>query len=363
MRITMIDDGIAFDGGAPDARPLGGAEKAFARLAAAFRARGHEVSAFTRADSQMLIQGVAWMPWDAPRPPETDVLLAFRKAVLLGEVAEARHRCLWLWDHPNTLAGEAERAALARHRPTLVFTGETHSRALKTDILPAQVIVPGVADIYRIAPAVDDPPPVAIVTTHPLHGLQRILRLWRDRIHPARPTAELHIYSAVLRRALNAGPTNTKLADEALREVYDEVVAARADKVTVQRPLPDPEMADVYAHARVHLYPVNPREMYANTLAESQAAGLPALIRATGGASAQLLERVKNGMSGYFAPDDDAFVNLAVALLDPDGAVYRNIAREARSLQRTRGWNDAAIEFESLWTQETHLGTSPGAGT
>ena len=40
------------------------------------------------------------------------VLLAFRKAVLLGEVAEARHRCLWLWDHPNTLAGEAERAAL-----------------------------------------------------------------------------------------------------------------------------------------------------------------------------------------------------------------------------------------------------------
>ena len=345
MRITMIDDGIAFDGGAPDARPLGGAEKAFARLAAAFRARGHEVSAFTRADSQMLIGGVAWMPWDAPRPPETDVLLAFRKAVLLGEVPEATHRCLWLWDHPSGLAGEAERAALTRYRPTLVFTGETHSRALKTDILPSQVIVPGVADIYRVAPAVEDPPQVAVVTTHPLHGLHRILQLWRERIHPARPNAELHVYSAVLRRALNAGS-----ADAALSEVYDEIVGARGDKVTVQRPLPDPEMADVYAHARVHLYPVNAREMYASTLAESQAAGLPALVRATGGASAQLLERVKNGQSGYFAPDDDAFVNLAVALLDPDGAVYRNLAREARSLQRTRGWNDAAIEFESLWT-------------
>ncbi len=346
MRITMIDDGIAFDGSAPDARPLGGAEKAFARLAAAFRARGHEVSAFTRADSQMLIEGVSWMPWDAPRPPETDVLLAFRKPTLLGEVAEAAHRCLWLWDHPANLAGEAERAALARHRPTLVFTGETHSRALKTDILPAQTIVPGVADIYRIAPVVEAPAQVAVVTTHPLHGLQRILRLWRDRIHPARPNAELHVYSAVLRRALNAGA-----ADEPLREVYDEIVAARGDKMTVQRPLPDPEMADVYAHARVHLYPVNAREMYASTLAESQAAGLPALVRATGGASAQLLERVKNGMTGYFAPDDDAFVNLTVALLDPDGAVYRNLAREARSLQRTRGWNDAAIEFESLWTR------------
>jgi hypothetical protein len=353
MRITMIDDGIAFDGSAPDARPLGGAEKAFARLAAAFRARGHEVSAITRGDSHAIIDGVAWMPWDAPRPPETDVLLAFRKARLLGEVAEAGQRCLWLWDHPNTLAAEVERAALTRHRPTLVFTGETHSRALKTDILPAQAIVPGVGDVYRIAPTVEDPPSVAIVTTHPLHGLQRILRLWRDRIHPARPDAELHVYSAVLRRALNAGA-----ADAPLNEVYAEIVAARADKVTVQRPLPDPEMADVYTHARVHLYPVNTREMYASTLAESQAAGLPAIVRATGGASAQLLERVKNGQTGYFAPDDDAFVNLSVALLDPDGAVYRNLARETRTLQRSRGWNDAAIEFESLWTRSAH----PGAG-
>jgi len=352
MRITMIDDGIAFDGSAPDARPLGGAEKAFARLAAAFRARGHDVSAITRTDTQAMIDGVAWMPWDAPRPPETEILLAFRKAVLLSEVTEASHRCLWLWDHPNTLAGEAERAALARHRPTLVFTGETHSRALKTDILPAQVIVPGVADIYRIAPAVEDGPQIAVVTTHPLHGLQRIVRLWRERIHPARPNAELHVYSAVLRRAINAGA-----ADEPLREVYQEIAAARGDKVTVQRPLPDPEMADVYSHARVHLYPVNAREMYATTLAESQAAGLPALVHATGGASAQLLERVKNGQTGYFAPDDDAFVNLAVALLDPDGAVYRNLAGEARSLQRTRGWNDAAIEFESLWTRNVYPGT------
>jgi hypothetical protein len=67
-------------------------------------------------------------------------------------------------------------------------------------------------------------------------------------------------------------------------------------------------------------------------------------------ASAQLLERVKNGMTGYFAPDDDAFANLILALVDPDGAVYRNLAREARSMQRTRGWNDAAIEFEALWS-------------
>jgi glycosyltransferase involved in cell wall biosynthesis len=344
MRITMIDDAIPYDGASPDARPLGGAEKAFVRLAAALQARGHEVSAINRCESQSIVDGVVWLPWDSPRPPETDVLLAFRKPTLLGEVPEASHRCLWLWDNPSLLAGEAERAALARWRPTLVFTGETHSRALKTDILPARVIVPGVAEIYRTQPAADATL-TAIVTTHPLTGLQPILRLWRDRIHPERPGAELHIYSAGLHKALAAGA-----AGDRLRPIYDEVRAAQADSVTVYRPLADAGMAEAYARARVHLYPVISREMYASTLAESQAAGLPALVRATGGTSAQLLERVKNGMTGYFTPDDDAFVNLTLALLDADGAVYRNLAQEARAQQRSRGWNDAAIEFEAMWT-------------
>lgn len=347
MRITMIDDGIAFDGHAPDTRPLGGAEKAFARLAAAFAARGHDVSAITRNDSQAYVERVSWMPWDAPRPPETDVLLAFRKAVLLGEVGEAAQRCLWVWDAPNSLGSEAERAALARWRPTLVFTAETHSRALKTDLLASQVIVPGIADLYRIAPENDGTsPPIAIVTTHPLHGLQNILRLWRERIHPAAPEAQLHVYSGILRRALNSGTV-----DAAVKPVFEEAQAAQSDGVHIRRPQADPDMAAAYASARAHLYPVIAREMYASTLAESQAAGLPAVIRATGGASAQLLERIKNGVTGYFAPDDDAFVNLAVALLAPDGAVYRNLAREARSHQRSRGWNDAAIEFENIWTR------------
>lgn len=345
MRITLIDDGIAFDGASPDARPLGSAEKAFARLAVALAARGHEVSAICRTETQAVVDQVAWMPWDAPRPPETDVLVAFRKARLLSEVAEARHRCLWLWDHPASLAAPDERAALTRWRPTLVFTGEAHSRALKSDILPSRVIVPGIADIYRLQAGNDNAPPICVVTTHPLNGLQRILELWRTRIHPARPMAELHVYSAALRRALNAGE-----ASEQLKPVFDEAEAARGARVSVRRPLPDPEMAEVYANARAHLYPVIGREMYAGTLAESQAAGLPAVVRASGGASAQLLERVKNGMSGYFAPDDDAFVNLAQALLDEGGQVYRSLSAQARDHQRSRGWNDAAIEFESMWT-------------
>jgi glycosyltransferase involved in cell wall biosynthesis len=344
MRIVLLDDGVAFDGESPDARPLGGAEKAFARLAGALAARGHEVTAINRCETQTIVGTVPWLPWDAPRPPQTDVVIAFRKATLLGEIPEARHRCLWLWDPADTLGGEAERNALAQWRPTVVFTGETHRRGLKSEALKTAIIAPGVSEPYRLAPESPSPPLVAVITTHPLHGLQPIVRLWRDQIHPARPSAELQIYSVALRKALD-----TDQMSEQLRPVFDDVRAGRVDGITVHRPLPDSGMAEVYARARAHLYPVIQREMYASTLAESQAAGLPAIVRATGGATRQLLERVKNGATGYFAPDDDAFVNLALALLDGDDRVYANLAREARVQQRGRGWREAAAEFETLW--------------
>lgn len=343
MRIVLLDDGVPFDGESPDTRPLGGAEKAFARLAAALAAKGHDVTVINRCAAHKIVAGVPWLPWDSPRPPNTDVVIAFRKATLMGEIDEATHRILWLWDPADTLAKEAEKAALARWRPTVVFTGETHARGLKADGLRTEVVVPGIADAYREAFALK-PPLVAVVTTHPLHGLQRMVRLWRDRIYPARQAAELHIYSVALRRALDTGTVS-----DPLKAVYEDVRAAQSDSVMVRPPLADAGMAEAYARARVHFYPVVPREMYASTLAESQAAALPALVHASGGASRQLLERVKNGMTGYFAPDDDAFVNLALALLDVDDRIFTSLSNQARDQQRTRGWSDAAADFEKLW--------------
>jgi hypothetical protein len=345
MRIVLLDDGVPFDGEAPDVRPLGGAEKAFARLAAALAARGHDVTVINRCESHKIVAGVPWLPWDSPRPPNTDVVIAFRKATLQAEIDEATHRLLWLWDPADALAKEAEKAALARWRPTVVFTGETHARGLKADGLKSAVVAPGVADPYRNAFSYGTPPQVAVVTTHPLHGLQRMVRLWRDRIHPARPGAELHIYSVALRRALDSGAVS-----DPLKPVLEDVRAARSDGVAVLPPLPDAGMAEAYARARVHFYPVIQREMYANTLAESQAAALPALVYATGGATRQLLERVKNGITGYFAPDDDAFVNLSLALLDADDRIFTSLSSQARDQQRSRGWSEAAADFEALWT-------------
>ena len=127
------------------------------------------------------------------------------------------------------------------------------------------------------------------------------------------------------------------------KPLLDQALGAAGHGVRLMRPLADHDMAEVYRHARVHLYPGAEREVYASTLAESQATGLPAVTRRLGAAE----ERIVDGRSGFLTPDDEAFVNCAVLCLKED-IVYRGRSRDAVQMQRGRSWDDAAAEVEAM---------------
>ena len=57
--VVMADDGIDFDGSTADAGPLGGAETAFAALAAALAARGHAVAAHSNCPITIILSPLA----------------------------------------------------------------------------------------------------------------------------------------------------------------------------------------------------------------------------------------------------------------------------------------------------------------
>ncbi len=344
MNIVMIDDSYAFDGATSGTRALGGAEKAFAHLAGALAARGHDVTAINRCEYQASVEGVLWLPFETPRPPECDVLIAFRKPELLSEIDDPAVKSIfWLWGDPKILNEPVNQKLLEKYDPALVFVGEHQRQAWKSwrDFKEA-VIVPGIAANYIDAEISDVPPPVAVITTHPLHGLKNMLRLWRDNIHPKNEKAELHIYSASL--------FNGAVPDR-LKEIAEAVADARGANVRVKSPSSNSEMAAAYSSARVHLYPVIGSEFYGSTLAESQACGTPAVIYAANSGTKVVEESIGNGQTGYIAPDDDAFINLTLELLAEDTAMYQSLSRDAKTLQAGRNWQNAAIEFEALWKQ------------
>jgi glycosyltransferase involved in cell wall biosynthesis len=342
MRITFVDDSIPFDGYSPTSQPLGGPEKAFASLPAALALRGHQVQVFNRCAFPVTAGGAAWHPFEDQKPDETDVLVALRQPRLLDFIATAKRRVLWTAAPPEELNQTAEQAHLVRHQPAIVFMSQAQQeRWTNTLALTVKVIEPGITASYLeddpMAPAA---PPRAVTTSHPLAHLGWVLKLWTDKIRPAVPDAELHVYSALL----NKGELGAEVPP-AVKPVLDLALAGRAHGITVLRPQPDPQMAEGYRAARVHLYPGQVGEPLAWTLAESQATGLPAVTMAS---STLMPARVTDGQTGKIAAGESNFVSGAIDLLT-DRAMFDRMSANARMLRRGRTWAVAAAEFEEAF--------------
>ncbi len=339
MDVVLLDDSFAFDGYTPRNDPLGGPEKGLVYLAEALARRGHAVTVYNRCEQAVTCADVAWRPIDDGLPETADLLIALRHAELLDAVA-ARHRMLWLVTPASILKRADAAAAMERHPATpLLFMGPTHRATWDGPDERAKIVLPGVAPAYLKSEAPAGYwPSRAIVTTHPRMDLDWLIDRWTEKIEPLIKGSELHIYSG----SLYAG-SQDRTMDPSLRPLLDQAQAAAGQGVKVMRPLADHDMAEVYRRARVHLYPGAEREVYASTLAESQATGLPAVARRLGAAQ----ERITDGRSGFLTPDDDAFVNCAVLCLKED-IVYRGRSKDAFQMQRGRTWDDAAAEIEAM---------------
>jgi len=350
--VVMADDGIAFDGLMAETAPLGGAETAFVALAEALAARGHRVEAHNRCRAAIVHKGVRWEPLAREMPDACDLYIGNRSQRLIGLVRHVGRRLFWLHNPAFYLRKPHNLWPLARYLPTLVVTGAYHAATIPA-WLPrgGRAIIPyGVLDRFRTAPPREPPPPRAIFTSNPLRGLDWLLDLWVERIRPAVPGAELHIY---------AGGSVYGLSDTQRGRRMDEILA-RADGLVasgVRRfaPVGRKALADALSGARVMLYRGDPGETFCLALAEAQAMGIPAVVEPLGSTA----ERVIDGVTGRVAEDDDSFAETAVALLR-DNEVWRRWHLAALERQRGLSWDEVAARFEALMLDQGDGRRLPG---
>jgi len=339
--IVMTDDGLEFDGATPERRPLGGAEAAFLSLAEAFAARGHAVRVCNNCAAPLTRNGVAWTPISAGVPEACDLYIGNRGHRLIGLVPRARRRVFWLHNPGGYLLKPRYLWPLLKFRPTLVVTGAYHASTVPRWVpCGARAVIPyGLAPAYRAADTrTDVPPPVAIFTSNPLRGLDWLLDLWSQRIHPAVPGAELHIYAG----PQVYGAVGARKAD-AMSAILERADALGDKGVRRHTPLPKPELIGKLRAARAMLYRGDANETFCLAVAEAQALGVPAVVTPLG----SLPERVEDGITGTIASDDDAFVDAAVALLSDD-ELWRSRHRAAIARQRGISWDEAVARFEAL---------------
>jgi hypothetical protein len=312
-----------------------------AALARSLAGRNHTVTVINRAAYATTAEGVRYLPLDEihHRPLEADVLIASRQPRLLGAVRKAKHRLLWAVAAPGYLTAEANTPLWESFKPTVLFVSAAQQKAYG-GALPHRLLPPGVTRLFHDAHAGDDRhvPPHAVATTHPLHGLAWLVEIWRRLVHPQMPEARLTLYSSLLAKGLR-----DEEVPEAIAPVLERVKLAAGANVVVAEPKNDAGMAEVYRASRIHFYPGHPHDYACWTLAESQAAGTPAVARGVGGVE----EHVVNGQSGFIVPDAAAVANVALEILRND-QVHGALRRAASDETRVRTWDMAAAELDTL---------------
>lgn len=340
LSIVMADDGFAFDGRVKDEKPLGGAETAFAELAEALAEHGHSVSCFTNCDAPLDWKGVRWAPLASGIPDTADLYIANRSWKLILGCPRAKRAVFWIHNPASYLRKVRYQWRLWRRRPVIVFLGPDHlSTYPRWKQGGPRVAIPyGISAPFLGAAEREPPPPRAVFLSNPMRSLDWLLDLWAERIFPAVPGAELHVFGG----PSVYGAVGAAKADK-MNPILDRARSLAARGVVVRGALGKQELARELRQARALLYRGDLGETFCNAVAEPQAMGVPAVVEDI----ACMRERVRNGETGFVVTRADAFAAASIRVLTDDG-LWRDQHRNALRFQRSWTWSDAALEFERL---------------
>ncbi len=344
-RIVIADRTNHYDGRDPAFRPLGGTETSVIYMAEALSRRGHAVTCLTHCDERVVHNGVTWSPLEAGSPGPCDLFLAVQHPDLLDLARRPRRRALWLVWPPHDLRRRPMFVRMWLRRPLPIFVSRyqvgVYGRFLPRPH-PLLVLPFGLPEAVRGRPPLDAPPPPrAVFASNPMRDLRWLLGIWEERILPRVPDAELHIYG--IRDYAHRYADRWEETPKRLGQFVPEGYSARALKSLKPHPPARPEdLWDAIHSSRVMLFGGHHVEAFCLAVAEAQALGVPAVVRPI----AVMPERVRDGVTGFVAADDESFAGRAVELLTDD-VLWRSQHAAALSLQQGWSWDDMAAAFEA----------------
>lgn len=340
-RIVLADDGIRFDGRSPELGPLGGAESSFVALVQELAKRGHHVTVYNNCEGPLDHKGVEWRPISDGLPDRADLYIANRGHKVLDLVPNAKRTVFWTHNPCGYMLKWRYLWRFWKRKPVIVFIGDYHATTYPAWAPDGgrKVIPYGLPDAFcEAAPAENPPGPRAIFTSNPLRGLDWLLDLWAAEIEPKVPGAELHVFSG----AATYGAAGDRKAAEMAR-VLDRAKELAGQGVVLRGPVPKAKLIEEFRLSRCLLYRGDINETFCLAVGEAQALGVPAVVQPIG----SVVERVRDGETGFVAQDDAAFALAATRLLTDDG-LWRSQQGAALQTQRNWRWPDAAAEFEAL---------------
>jgi glycosyltransferase involved in cell wall biosynthesis len=323
-------------------KSIAGTQTAFIELSRAFEASGCNVTVLTQTDKELTTEFRLWRNIKEYIPSGLfDLLIINVSPYLLYDFknVNAKKRILWIHNEAKYLLYWNRLKYILRYLPIIVFSGKYHSSTLPFFIpTGGRRIIP-----YGLSPAVFEIVEIhkpcgekkVFFTSNPLRSLRWLVDIWVKHIHPAEPTASLHIFSNWKTYGAWGDSVQNRMKAE-----LDYAASFKEYNVILRDVLPKKELFQELKTGRAMFYRGDKAETFCLAVAEAQALGLPAVVCDLG----SMKERIDNGVSGVVVNNDKDFIEAALNILNNDN-LFHSMSNSAIKKYSTMNWNMAAQKF------------------
>ena len=338
MRIIIIDNSIDFNGKSLNLKAIDSFQKNLIYFSEALFERKHEVFVYNNTTSEEKVSGVNWKNYSKIENtnPKCDILIVMQDPDLLNIKISAKLKYFWLIrpliekEYKNTLI------KLLKGKFEILFENHSIIDMLPHTFqkLPKHYFQTGVLKDYFSVKYLNYSKANALVTAHPLRGVEWLIDLWCNFIYDKIPWAELHIYSNLLSQERLS--KNIKI-----RNLQLKILSKKNTGIVLKKPVSQIKFLGILSNYRVHLNPSVNNEAQLNTILESQASGIPVVSRINN----SIYNCLYDNETGYITNNENKFAKKTIEILTNKN-LFVNLSNNCRLNTNIKLWSDVALDFE-----------------
>ena len=174
----------------------------------------------------------------------------------------------------------------------------------------------------------------ALVTIHPLRGLDWLLDIWANIISLKLPWAEMHIYSHTLYK--KGFVNNVKINNLKLK-----LFKYKNSGILIKKPQVESDFINTLSNYRVHLNPSKDIMAIPSSIIESQARGIPIVSREND----DVYNYIYNNETGYITNEKNIFSNKTIDLLT-NNSLFLRMKSNSKLNNKINNWEVIVENFE-----------------
>ena len=338
MHFIFLEKSFDFTSSSLNLKAIDSFQRAFIHFCKELARRNHRITIFNNTSINKSEDGIDWLHFSeiSNLSDDPDVFIVCNDTNFLDIKINAKLKLFWInsnisiFDYKNILISLLKNKFIILYNSDYLISSLPHN----FQYIPKIKFKIGVDNDFFKNQNFNINNCNALVTVHPLKGLDWLLDIWINIISLKIPWAEMHIYSNILYKknfVKNIKINNLKL----------KLFKYKNNGIHIKKPEKEKEFIQTLSNYRVHINPSIDITSLPFSIIESQARGLPIVSRE----NYVISDYVYHDETAYISNNPNNFANKIIDLLT-DNSLFLRMSSNTKLNNKINNWKTAVESFE-----------------